>query len=256
MVAFITSRPDNKSDDTLGVEEEATKIDSNVQGGISASNDHNTRKRRRQFDPSISDTESDSPGIECDVFLDRPLAYCQSSRFVEEKDFQASDLFESSVDVGPVAWSRLGHLSNNQTFGLVQLLYKAAISTRAKRRKLELDLLGAKRKQKKIQNQLQAEAAVHRKETVRKDKRYKALQKLCAQSQSNSATVCPICYERDVNRSLECGHLLCADCVNSLENHSHPNCPFCRKPRGDVRPVYFLHGASLVTSTIILQTKY
>ena len=171
--------------------------------------------------------------------MDQPLTYCQSSQFVEEKDIQASYLFASSVDVEPVAWSRLGHLSNNQIFGLFQLLYKAAISTRAKRRKLESDLIGAKRKQRKIQDQLQAEAALHRKEAVRKDKRYKALQKLCVRSQSNSVTACPICYERDINRSLECGHTLCAECLNSLNKHSHPVCPFCRKPRGDVRPIYF-----------------
>lgn len=37
---------------------------------------------------------------------------------------------------------------------------------------------------------------------------------------------CQICYQRDVDHILPCGHMLCAQCKGSIE--SRRQCPFCR----------------------------
>lgn len=47
---------------------------------------------------------------------------------------------------------------------------------------------------------------------------------------------CCVCFDAKVNVSMKCGHLLCATCVQSIDQ-----CPTCRQrvyPE-DVRPIYF-----------------
>ena len=47
---------------------------------------------------------------------------------------------------------------------------------------------------------------------------------------------CCVCFDARVNVSMKCGHLLCDQCVQSVDR-----CPTCRqwvRPE-DIRPVYF-----------------
>lgn len=49
-----------------------------------------------------------------------------------------------------------------------------------------------------------------------------------------SNTECPICFSKNSDHALACGHLFCGDCAKSLKN-----CGLCRKPVGDVRQIFF-----------------
>ena len=45
-----------------------------------------------------------------------------------------------------------------------------------------------------------------------------------------SSNECGICFSKGIFQlNLNCGHSLCIDCINKLNNYSHKNCPFCRK---------------------------
>jgi cell division septum initiation protein DivIVA len=66
-------------------------------------------------------------------------------------------------------------------------------------------------------------------------------------SRMASGKTCTICLERDINRVLECGHVLCNKCV---ENMSNKKCHMCRKAFTKPITIYFNGAEESSTSTV------
>jgi cell division septum initiation protein DivIVA len=66
-------------------------------------------------------------------------------------------------------------------------------------------------------------------------------------SRMASGKTCTICLERDINRVLECGHVLCNRC---LDNMSNKKCHMCRKAFTKPITLYFNGTEESSTSTV------
>lgn len=225
----------------LEIEEDVTDIDAEVQDQDTVISHRNTRNDAQQHGDNpghnvCSHSKSDTSDVELDLCLDHPLLYCRSSHFGDEATYQDPHLFGQSVDTQQVQWSKLRRLTNDQTLGLVQLLYTAAISTRREKRRLERDLGKVKMERQQDRARLQAVMDSEAKQRVEQDKRYQALQDLITNDSAPRVPQCSICMVNEVDTSLRCGHSFCADCMDGWDR---PYCPLCKKSKGRPRRLYF-----------------
>lgn len=116
--------------------------------------------------------------MELELCLDHPLLYCRAPHFGDEATYQDSHLFSPSMVMQPVQWDKLRQLNNNQSLGLIQLLYKAAITLLEENRRLERDLSKVQLEHQQDPARWSAVMDSEDQHRVEQDKRYQALQKL------------------------------------------------------------------------------
>ena len=50
---------------------------------------------------------------------------------------------------------------------------------------------------------------------------------------------CPICYERERNTVLNCGHLFCAEDTTAIRAAPNPKCPLCQTPITSAQKIFY-----------------
>lgn len=225
----------------MEIEDDVTEIDIELQDQETVVRRYNTRSNAQQHGEdsgqnALNQSKPDTSDVELDLCLDHPIFYCRSSRFDDEATYQDPNSFGQSVDMQQVQWSKLRRLNNDQTLGLIQLLYQAGISMRREKRRLERDLGKVNLEREQDRARLQAVIDSEAKHKVEQDKRYQALQDLITNDPASRVPQCSICMVNDVDTSLRCGHSYCADC---MDGWNRPYCPLCKKPKGKGRRLYF-----------------
>lgn len=81
-----------------------TKINTDAQDDVSTHECNDVQDTCQGITGTISDSERDSASIDCKIFLDQPLPFCQSNRFPNKnkEDFQGLNLFGHAVDLEQV----------------------------------------------------------------------------------------------------------------------------------------------------------
>ena len=226
-----------KSDNPMKLEDDVTEIDSDVQDDVHSITHENSQDDWSQTNDSQFDDESAISHTERELFLDQPLSHDLALRYATEIHDQDSNFSGRSFGLQQVPRNNLGNLSIEHLFDLVQLLHRAAISTREEKSKLEQDLLRSQSEERKLRQKLQDEAAVNRKCRDRMDKKCKSLRERFRRSQIDHAPKCGICWVNQTDMVLQCGHVCCKICWEEWREWSN-ECPFCRKSSRSVRPLY------------------
>ena len=240
----------------VNVENDVTKIDSDIQNDISVINDSNAQDVIEQQNDSIDHhDENDALRTKRDIFLNDSLEYCQTTHFVDEASFENSRLFAHFVDMHKIQWSKLKHLNNNRILSLIQLLYRAIISTRDEKRRLERDFYRAERKQRKIRAQLDNEMFANDKQRFHQEKKYKILKARYSKRVTVNISMCNICDNNEIDTTLECDHTYCANC---LKRWLESTCSHCRETRNHARALLFIwHSyAAFVTLRVEIKCYY
>ena len=227
-----------RSEYPLGIEDNVTEIDTEIEEDISANQSSQTESRLRRSD-NPSYTEGNALNTELEILLDHPLLYSQDPRFFNKaafQDFPDAHWPTRSGDMREVERSKLRRMSIHQIFGLVQLLYRAAVTKQEKSRKLEDDLRKTKSKQMTQRAELRAEKNANRKYQAAQAKKYKTYQDYFVERLDSHVPKCTICLKEQIDTALECGHVFCTKCLGTWKKSW---CPLCRQPKGNVRRLYF-----------------